>query len=127
MRVRVKLVTAIIRAPDLDTARRALAAFHAPGLTVSPLMAASLWNRHLEVYRATVLVADLVPRLRIDVLARDEDAEDLAVVLARIGGGGRDGGGPGGAGGGDDTVRVWVSRVETVVRVRTGERGEAAV
>ncbi len=120
----MKLVTAIIRAPDLDTARRALAAFHAPGLTVSPLMAASLWNRHLEVYRATVLVADLVPRLRIDVLARDEDAEDLAVVLARIGSGGR---GPGGAGGGDDTIRVWVSRVETVVRVRTGERGEAAV
>jgi nitrogen regulatory protein P-II 1 len=124
MRGRVKLVTAIIRAQDLDTARRALAAFHAPGLTVSPLLAASLWNRHLEVYRATLLVADLVPRLRIDVLARDEDAEDLAVVLARIGGGG---GGPGGAGGGDDTVRVWVSRVETVVRVRTGERGEAAV
>jgi nitrogen regulatory protein P-II 1 len=124
MRGRVKLVTAIIRAQDLDTARRALAAFHAPGLTVSPLLAASLWNRHLEVYRATLLVADLVPRLRIDVLARDEDAEDLAVVLARIGGGG---GGPGGTGGGDDTVRVWVSRVETVVRVRTGERGEAAV
>jgi nitrogen regulatory protein P-II 1 len=124
MRGRVKLVTAIIRAQDLDTARRALAAFHAPGLTVSPLLAASLWNRHLEVYRATLLVADLVPRLRIDVLARDEDAQDLAVVLARIGSGG---GGPGGAGGGDDTVRVWVSRVETVVRVRTGERGEAAV
>lgn len=124
MRGRVKLVTAIIRAQELDTARRALAAFHAPGLTVSPLLAASLWNRHLEVYRATVLVADLVPRLRIDVLARDEDAEDLALVLARIGSGG---GGPGRARGGDDTVRVWVSRVETVVRVRTGERGEAAV
>lgn len=119
----MKLVTAIIRAQDLGTARGALGAFHAPGLTVSPLLAASDWNRHLEVYRATVLVADLVPRLRIDVLALDEDAADLALVLARIGGGR----GPAGGGGGDDTARVWISRVDTVVRVRTGERGEAAL
>ena len=119
----MKLVTAIIRAQELDTARRALGAFHAPGVTVTALLAASDWNRHLEVYRATVLVADLVPRLRLDVLARDEDAADLALVLARIGGGrGRPG-----DGGGDDTARVWISRVESVVRVRTGERGEAAL
>jgi len=119
----VKLVSAIIRAADLDTARRALGAFRAPGLTVTGLLAASDWNRHLEVYRATVLVADLVPRLRVDVLTRDEDAADLALVLARIGGGRR----RPGDGGGDDTVRVWISRVESVVRVRTGERGEAAL
>jgi nitrogen regulatory protein P-II 1 len=116
----VKLITAIIKTQELDTARRALAAFHAPGLTVSPLLAASRWNRHLEVYRATVLVADLVPRLRIDVLARDEDAADLAVVLARIGGTGAEHGG-------DDTARVWISRVDVVVRVRTRERGDGAL
>jgi nitrogen regulatory protein P-II 1 len=119
----MKLVSAIIRAAELDTARRALGAFHVPGLTVTGLLAASDWNRHLEVYRATVLVADLVPRLRVDVLTRDEDAADLARVLARIGGGRR----PAGDRGGDDTARVWISRVESVVRVRTGERGEAAL
>jgi nitrogen regulatory protein P-II 1 len=117
----MKLVTAIIRTQQLEGARRALAMFDAPGLTVTALLAASDWNRHLEVYRATVLVADMVPRLRIEVLVRDEDAADVALVLARVGGGGRE------MHGGDDTGRVWVSRVEAAVRVRTGERGEAAV
>jgi nitrogen regulatory protein P-II 1 len=114
----VKLITAVIRPEDLDTARRALLAFGAPGVTVAPLLAGTRWNRHLEVYRATVLVADLVPRLRIDVLALDEDAPELAALLARIGGGAR---------GGDDTGRVWVIAVEDAVRVRTGEHGERAV
>jgi nitrogen regulatory protein P-II 1 len=114
----VKLITAVIRPEDLDTAHRALLAFGAPGVTVTPLLAGSRWNRHLEVYRATVLVADLVPRLRIDVLAQDEDVPDLADLLARIGG-------P--ITGGDDTGRVWISTVEQVIRVRTGERGEPAL
>lgn len=115
----MKLITAVIRPEDLDTARRALTAFGAPGVTVTPLLASSLWNRHLEVYRATVLVADLVPRLRIDVLAHDDDVLDLADLLGRIGGS------P--ASGGDDTGRVWISAVEQAVRVRTGERGEPAL
>lgn len=114
----VKLITAIIRPDDLETARRALAAFGAPGVTVTPLLAGSRWNRHLEVYRAEVLVADLVPRVRIDVLAGDEDAADLAALLVRIGTSSH---------GGDDTGRVWISAVEQVVRVRTGEHGPSAL
>ena len=114
----MKLITAVIRPAELDTAHRALLAFGAPGVTVTPLLAGSAWNRHLEVYRAEVLVADLVPRLRIDVLALDEDVPELVGLLARIGGGGR---------GGDDTGRIWISPVEDVVRVRTGEHGEPAV
>ncbi len=114
----VKLITAVIRPDDLETTHRALAAFGAPGVTVTPLLAGSHWNRHLEVYRAEVLVADLVPRLRIDVLARDEDVPDLSALLARIGRPPH---------GGDDTGRVWISAVEQVVRVRTGEHGEPAL
>jgi len=114
----MKLITAVIRPDDLEIARRALSAFGAPGMTVTPLLAASRWNRHLEVYRAEVLVADLVPRLRIDVLADDEDVPDLVALLARIGRRPR---------GGDDTGRVWISAVEQVVRLRTGERGEPAL
>lgn len=114
----MKLITAVIRPDDLETARRALAAFGAPGLTVTPMLAGSRWNRHLEVYRAEVLVADLVPRLRIDVLAGDEEVPDLVDLLARIGSS---------AHGGDDTGRVWISAVEQVVRVRTGEYGEPAL
>ena len=114
----MKLITAVIRPDELETARRALSAFGAPGMTVTPLLADSLWNRHLEVYRAEVLVADLVPRLRIEVLAGDEDVPDLVDLLARIGRSRR---------GGDDTGRVWISVVEHIVRVRTGEHGEPAL
>lgn len=114
----VKLITAVIRPEDLETARRALAAFGASGMTVTPLLAGSWWNRHLEVYRAEVLVADLVPRIRVEVLASDEDVPDLAGLLARIGRRSH---------GGDDTGRVWISAVEQVVRVRTRERGETAL
>lgn len=114
----MKLITAVVRPQELDTVHRALLAFGAPGVTVTPLLAGSLWNRHLEVYRATVLVADLLPRLRIDVLALDEDADELADLLARIGGA---------QPGADDTGRVWISAVEDAVRIRTGEHGEIAV
>lgn len=116
----MKLVSAIIRPQELDTARRALAAFGSPGLTVTATTAATRWNRRLQIYRSTVLVADLAQRLRVDVLAADEDAADLANVLARVAGaaGGR---------GGDDTVAVWITPVDQSVRVRTGERGEGAV
>jgi nitrogen regulatory protein P-II 1 len=114
----VKLITAVIRPDELETARRALSAFGAPGLTVTPLLAGSRWNRHLEVYRAEVLVADLVPRLRIDVLASDEEVPELVSLLARIGKPPH---------GGDDTGRIWISAVEQVVRVRTGEHGEPAL
>ena len=114
----MKLITAVVRPQELDTVHRALLAFGAPGVTVTPLLAGSLWNRHLEVYRATVLVADLLPRLRIDVLALDEDAAELAELLARL---------AGAHSGEDDTGRVWISAVEDAVRVRTGEHGEIAV
>lgn len=116
----MKLVSAIIRPQELDTARRALAAFGSPGLTVTATTAATQWNRRLQIYRSTVLVADLAVRLRVEVLATDEDAADLASVLARVAGAatGR---------GGDDTVGVWITPVEQAVRVRTGERGAGAV
>ncbi|HEY3868175.1 MAG TPA: P-II family nitrogen regulator [Actinocrinis sp.] len=117
----MKLVSAIIRPQELDPARRALAAFGSPGLTVTATSVATRWNRRLEIYRSTVLVADLAQRLRVDVLAADEDAADLAAVLARVAAAAAV------RGGGDDTVGVWITPVEQAVRVRTGERGAGAV
>lgn len=116
----MKLVSAIIRPQELDPARRALAAFGSPGLTVTATSVATQWNRRLEIYRSTVLVADLAQRLRVDVLAADEDAADLAAVLARVAAAAA-------VKGGDDTVGVWITPVEQAVRVRTGERGAGAV
>jgi nitrogen regulatory protein P-II 1 len=109
----MRLISAIIRPDQLETAHRALAAFGAPGLTATRVFASSRWNRHLEVYRAQVLVAETVPRVRIDVLVAREDAADLADLLRRICMTGH---------GGDDTFALWITPVLDAVRVRTGER-----
>lgn len=59
----MKLITAVVRPQELETAHRAPAAFGAPGVTVTPLPAGSRRDRHLEVCRAEVLAADLLPRI----------------------------------------------------------------
>lgn len=108
----MRLITAIIRPGALDTVHRALAAFGATGLTATEIFAATLWNRHLEVYRGAVMVADSVPRIRIDVLVEAEDCEDLADLLCRVCATGH---------GGDDTFEIWTTPIEAVVRIRTGD------
>jgi nitrogen regulatory protein P-II 1 len=113
----VRLINAIIRPDLLDTVHRALAAFGAPGLTATGLLDTSRWNRHLEVYRAAVLVADTVPRVRVEVLVAEDDCADLANLLIRLCTTGH---------GGDDTFVIWTCRVEHAIRVRTGERGTPA-
>jgi nitrogen regulatory protein P-II 1 len=108
----VRLITAIIRPGLLDTVHRALAAFGVSGLTVTEVFADSRWNRHLEVYRSAIMVATSVARVRIEVLVDDADCADLTDLLLRVCETGR---------GGDDTLAIWISDVEQVVRVRTGE------
>jgi len=108
----VRLITAIIRPGVLDTVHRALAAFGVSGLTATEVFADTRWNRHLEVYRAAVLVAAAVPRVRIEVLVEEEDCADLVELLLRVCATGH---------GGDDTLTVWICDVEQVIQVRTGE------
>ena len=108
----MRLITAIIRPGKLDTVHRALAAFGATGLTATEIFAATLWNRHLEVYRGAVMVADTVARIRIEVLVETEDCQDLAELLHRVCTTGR---------GGDDTFELWVTSVDAVIRIRSGE------
>ena len=108
----MRLIIAVIRPDALDTVHRALAAFGVSGLTATEVFAATLWNRHLEIYRGAVMVADTVPRVRIEVLVAEEDCQDLAELLGRVCATGH---------GGDDTFELWISPVQSVIRVRTGE------
>ena len=71
---------------------------------------------HSEVYRGAEYVMDFVPKLRLEVLASDEDAEDVVRTITSTARTGRIGDG-----------KVWVVPVDTVVRVRTGERDEDAI
>jgi nitrogen regulatory protein P-II 1 len=112
----MKLITAVIRPAALAHVRQALRVFGVAGLTVTQIAAATWWDRHIEVYRSEILVADTAPRLRLEVLVHDEDAHDLLRVIARAA-----------ELGPADEERAWISPVDTVARVRTGERDDDAL
>ncbi|MGH9074180.1 MAG: P-II family nitrogen regulator, partial [Acidimicrobiales bacterium] len=99
-----------------DEVRESLQGAGAAGLTVSEVQGYGRQRGHTEVYRGAESSVDLVPKLRVDVVVDDEDLDSVldAIVTAartdRIGDG-----------------KVWVTAVDDVVRIRTGERGADAL
>jgi nitrogen regulatory protein P-II 1 len=112
----VKLITAVIKPHRLDDVKNALQAFGVHGLTVTEASGYGRQRGHTEVYRGAEYQVDLVPKVRIEVVADDEDAEELLDVLVKAARTGKIGDG-----------KAWVVPLDTVVRVRTGERGPEAL
>jgi nitrogen regulatory protein P-II 1 len=112
----MKLVTAIIKPFKLEDVKAALESFGIHGLTVSEASGYGRQRGHTEVYRGAEYTVDLVPKVRLEVLVADEDADDVVGIVAKAANTGRIGDG-----------KVWVVPVDTVVRVRTGERGPDAL
>ena len=112
----MKLVTAIIKPFKLDDVKAALEVLGVQGLTVSEVQGFGRQRGHTEVYRGAEYQVDLVPKVRVEVLCEDEDADDLIGVVVKAAQTGRIGDG-----------KVWSVPVETVIRVRTGERGPDAI
>jgi nitrogen regulatory protein P-II 1 len=112
----MKLITAVIKPFALDKVREALQAQGVEGMTVSEASGFGRQRGHTEVYRGAEYVVDLVPKVRVEVLVEDEDAGHIVDVLVSAARTGKIGDG-----------KVWVSPVEAVVRVRTGERGSDAL
>jgi nitrogen regulatory protein P-II 1 len=111
----MKLITAVIKPFKLDDVKAALQAFGVRGLTITEASGYGRQRGHTEVYRGAEYQVDLVPKVRIEVLCEDEDADDLIGVVVKAAQTGRIGDG-----------KVWSVPVESVVRVRTGERGPDA-
>ncbi|MDL4771653.1 MULTISPECIES: P-II family nitrogen regulator [Thermomonosporaceae] len=112
----MKLITAVIKPFKLDEVKTALEAFGVRGLTVSEASGFGRQKGHTEVYRGAEYKVDLVPKLRVEVLVDDEDAEDIIDVVVKAARTDKIGDG-----------KVWAVPVETVVRVRTGETGPEAL
>lgn len=112
----MRLVTAVIKPFKLDDVKAALETFGVNGLTVSEASGYGRQRGHTEVYRGAEYKVDLVPKLRVEVLVDDEDAEDIVDVIVKAAQTGKIGDG-----------KVWVTGLDTVVRVRTGERGSDAL
>jgi len=112
----MKLVTAIIKPHQLDEVKEALEAFGIQGMTISEAHGYGRQRGHSEVYRGAEYTVDFVPKIRLDVVVGDDDAAgvvDAIVAAARTGQIG-DG-------------KVWVTPIEELVRIRTGERGPDAL
>jgi len=112
----MKLITAILKPFKLDDVKAALETFGVHGLTVSEANGYGRQKGHTEVYRGAEYTVDLVPKVRVEVLVDDADADDVVDVIVKSAQTGRIGDG-----------KVWVVPVDTVVRVRTGERGTEAL
>src|SRR5258705_11824154 len=108
----MKLITAVIKPHKLEDVRAALETFGATGMTVTEASGYGRQRGHTEVYRGAEYQVDLVPKVRVEVLCEDEDADDLIGVVLKAGQTGRIGDG-----------KVWSVPVETAVKVRTGGRG----
>jgi nitrogen regulatory protein P-II 1 len=112
----MKLVTAVIKPFKLDDVKSALEAAGVQGVTVSEASGYGRQKGHTEVYRGAEYTVDLVPKVRIDVLVDDADADAVIDAIVGAAQSGRIGDG-----------KVWSTSVDTVVRVRTGERGPDAL
>ncbi|MFE3560657.1 P-II family nitrogen regulator [Streptomyces sp. NPDC059193] len=112
----MKLITAIVKPHKLDEIKEALQAFGVQGLTVTEASGYGRQRGHTEVYRGAEYTVDLVPKIRIEVLTDDADADDVIDVIVRAAATGKIGDG-----------KVWSVPVDSVVRVRTGERGADAL
>ena len=112
----MKLVTAIVKPFVLEDVKGALEQIGVLGMTVSEVQGYGRQKGHTEVYRGAEYSVDFVPKVRVEVVADDtlvDKVVDAVVEAARTG---KIGDG-----------KVWVTPVETVVRVRTGERGSDAI
>ncbi|MER5933407.1 P-II family nitrogen regulator [Streptomyces venezuelae] len=112
----MKLITAIVKPHKLDEIKDALQAFGVQGLTVSEASGYGRQRGHTEVYRGAEYTVDLVPKMRIEVLVEDDAADDVMDVLVSAAQTGKIGDG-----------KVWSVPVDSVIRVRTGERGADAL
>lgn len=112
----MRLVTAIIQPTMLTTVAVALATHGVAGLTVTECAGYARQRGHREMYRGTEYTIDFLTKARLEVVVADEDAEAVIEVIIGAARTGSVGDG-----------KVWSTRVDEVVRIRTGEKGAAAV
>jgi nitrogen regulatory protein P-II 1 len=112
----MRLVTAVVKPFKLDDVKAALETFGVHGLTVSEVQGYGRQRGHTEVYRGAEYTVAFVPKVKVEVVVEDSDAADVVSVIVKAAQTGSIGDG-----------KVWVTSVDEVVRVRTGEKGAEAL
>ena len=112
----MKLVTAVIKPFKLDDVKDALAGLGVQGMTVSEAQGFGRQGGHTETYRGAEYTIDFVPKASLEIVVADDRVDDVVDVIAdaarteKIGDG-----------------KIWVTDVDRVVRIRTGEEGADAI
>ena len=112
----MKLITAVIKPFKIDDVKDALKGAGVQGMTVSEVEGFGRQSGHTEVYRGAEYTVDFVPKVRVEVVADDTLADKVVDAIVESARTGKIGDG-----------KVWVTPVDSVIRVRTGERGSDAV
>jgi nitrogen regulatory protein P-II 1 len=112
----MKKIEAIIKPFKLDEVKDALVEIGIGGMTVTEVRGFGQQKGHTEIYRGTEYVIDFLPKVKIEIVVKDEDVEKVIETIMKTAQTGRVGDG-----------KIFVIPVEDVVRIRTGERGEQAI
>jgi nitrogen regulatory protein P-II 1 len=112
----MKLITAVIKPFKLEEVKDALDAIGVQGMTVTEARGFGRQKGHTEVYRGAEYQVDFTPKVRIEVVADDEQTDEIVKAIA--------------SGAHTDSIgdgKVWVVSADQVLRIRTGERGRDAL
>ncbi len=112
----IYLVTAVIKPHRLEEVTTALKGIGVTGITVSEVQGFGRQGGHTEVYRGSEYRVDFVPKVRVEVVCDDVNADKIADVIADAARTGKIGDG-----------KIWITEVARVTRVRTGEKGTEAL
>ena len=112
----MKLVTAIIKPFKLDDVREALAGIGVQGVTVTEVKGFGRQKGHTELYRGAEYVIDFLPKVKIEIAVSDVLLEQTIDAITKAANTGKIGDG-----------KVFVSSLEQIIRIRTGETGEEAI
>jgi nitrogen regulatory protein PII len=112
----VKLVVAIVKPFKLDEVKEALREIGIAGLTTTDVEGFGRQRGHTEVYRGAEYQVDFVPKVKIEILADDDQVQEIVHAIAKAARTGKIGDG-----------KIWVVPAEQVIRIRTGEMGPDAL
>lgn len=112
----MKLVVAIVKPHRLDEVKEALRGIGVAGLTTSDVEGFGRQRGHTEIYRGAEYQVDFVPKVKVEVVCDDDQAQAIVDEIAKAARTGKIGDG-----------KIWVTSIEQVVRIRTGEMGPDAL
>lgn len=115
-RIRMKLVTAIIKPFKLDDAREALSEVGVQGMTVTETKGFGRQKGHTELYRGAEYVVDFLPKIKLEAAVADDKVEDVVSAITKAASTGKIGDG-----------KIFVSELTQIIRIRTGETGDDAL